>query len=483
MTIARNSQETDEREPVTFNSDASGHLDATTRRDLRHFSPYRAYRESGEWFGTIPAHWDIAPVYARYEVALGKMLDEKRFTGQMPGPYVRNLNVQWDRVDVDDLPEMDFTAAERERYRLREGDLLICEGGEVGRTAIWRGELAECFYQKAVHRVRPHDKNEVPRFLYYTMYSIAKRGVFVARGNSNTIDHLTAVQLKHYRFPFPPHLEQRAIAALLDRQTGEIDALIAKARRLTELLQQKRSVLLECAITEGVDQSVPVRPTVAALFPDIPADWQMIKLRRLLARVTRPVRVELAGEYREIGTRSWGKGIFHKEPVTGAHLEEKSVFYVEPGDLILNIVFAWEGAVAVASEREKGMIASHRFPTFRHAAHLVDLDYVLMFLQSEHGRALMGLNSPGAAGRNRTIRLESFLNEEIPLPPLHIQREIVKTFRAKEQVFSAAEAKSRALVERLREFRTALVSAAVTGKIDVRSGRVPAPVLTGAAPV
>jgi type I restriction enzyme S subunit len=167
------------------------------------FKQYPAYKDSGvEWLGEIPTHWEVAPVYARYEVALGKMLDAKQVTGQFSGRYLRNVDVQWDAVNTQGLPEMDFVPSEHARYRLRPGDLLVCEGGEVGRTAIWRGGIEECFYQKAIHRVRPRSDREEPRFFFYTMHTLAKRGVFVADANTNTIDHLTAVQLRHYRLPF-----------------------------------------------------------------------------------------------------------------------------------------------------------------------------------------------------------------------------------------------------------------------------------------
>src|SRR5688500_3916857 len=175
----------------------------------RKYKQYPAYKDSGvEWLGKIPAHWQVAPVYARYEVALGKMLDAKRVTGEFSGPYLRNVDVQWDMVNTERLPEMDFAPWERDRYSVRPGDLLVCEGGEVGRTAIWRGGIEPCFYQKALHRVRPCAKRDDPRFFFYLMFMAAKQGIFASSGNQNTIDHLTAVQLKHYRFPFAPEPEQ-----------------------------------------------------------------------------------------------------------------------------------------------------------------------------------------------------------------------------------------------------------------------------------
>jgi len=211
-------------------------------------------KDSGvEWLGTIPAHWDLAPVYSRYEVALGKMLDAKRVTRENSGAYLRNVDVQWDRVNVEGLPEMDFAPWERDRYQLRPGDLLVCEGGEVGRTAVWLGAINECFYQKAIHRLRPRSERDIPRFLYYLMYSLAKRGVFVAGGNPNTIDHLTAVKLRRYRLPFAPGAEQCNIVAFLDRETARIDALVAKMRDAIDRLRELRTALISAAVVGKID--------------------------------------------------------------------------------------------------------------------------------------------------------------------------------------------------------------------------------------
>ena len=211
-------------------------------------------KDSGiEWLGEIPVHWELSPVYSRYEVELGKMLDAKRFSGEFPGRYLRNVDVQWDRINTEDLPEMDFAPSERDRYLLRPGDLLVCEGGEVGRTAIWSGEISGCYYQKAIHRVRLRSDRESPRFFYYLMYALAKRGVFVAGGNPNTIDHLTAIQLKHYRLPFAPPEEQRLIVETLDQETAKIDSLIAKVQDAIDRLSELRTALISAAVTGKID--------------------------------------------------------------------------------------------------------------------------------------------------------------------------------------------------------------------------------------
>ena len=211
-------------------------------------------KESGvEWIGSVPDNWAVAPLFARYSVHLGKMLDTKRITGDSLLPYLRNIDVQWDDVNVKNLPSMDIFPDEFERYTLRAGDLLVCEGGEVGRTGTWRGELDTCAYQKAIHRLRPKSGLDAPRYFYYAMRAAAGSRVFVAHGNPNTIPHLTAEQLRLYRFPFPPLEQQIAIAGYLDERSSEIDGVIAKVVGAIARLREYRTALITAAVTGEID--------------------------------------------------------------------------------------------------------------------------------------------------------------------------------------------------------------------------------------
>ncbi len=286
-------------------------------------------------------------------------------------------------------------------------------------------------------------------------------------GRGMTVMHIYGRQLKDIVMLVPLVPEQRAIADFLDRETARIDELVAKQEQLIHLFEEKRTALIARAVTCGLDPVPNAFVAGTHAFQEVPNDWQLWPIRRLVRQVKRPISVEPEMEYQEIGIRSWGKGIFHKDPVRGAVLGKKSVFCIKPGDLVLNIVFAWEGAVAVVSPQEIGMIASHRFPTFR-VSDQVDLDYLLMVLQSDQGRCLMEINSPGAAGRNKTIRINQFLDEELPLPPPHAQRAIVAAFRDQEARLSVLTHKTVQAIHLLKESRAALISAAVTGKIDVR---------------
>jgi len=201
------------------------------------------------WLSLVPDHWEVAPLYSRYSVQLGKMLDAARISGNHLAPYFRNVNVQWDRLDLNDLLEMDFGAEDRVKYALRTGDLLVCEGGEVGRAAVWPGEPAGCYYQKALHRLRPSRPGEQSRFLLYVLWAAASMGVFVAEGNPNTFDHLTAEKLRCHRFPFPPFNEQRAIVTELDTRLQTISRLEDTTKRQIYVLLERRQALITAAVT------------------------------------------------------------------------------------------------------------------------------------------------------------------------------------------------------------------------------------------
>lgn len=205
-----------------------------------------------DWASQIPAHWTVPPVYANFDVQLGKMLNPERADGPNPAPYLRNVNVQWDRIDLGDLATMSFEEADRLKYALRPGDLLVCEGGEVGRAAVWPGDVDECYYQKAVHRVRSSGNSNV-RFLMYCLWAAASMKVFNIEGNQATIVHLTAEKLRAHRFPMPPRPEQDAIVKQLDRQQDSLRTLSGRIERQVECLQEHRQALITAAVTGQID--------------------------------------------------------------------------------------------------------------------------------------------------------------------------------------------------------------------------------------
>jgi type I restriction enzyme S subunit len=147
---------------------------------------------------------------------LGKMLSKTSKSGKDEMPYLGNADVQWGSIRVDGLRTMNFTPAEQEEFSLRPGDVLICEGGEVGRTAVVEEELPGIYFQKALHRVRCSDRLS-PRYLFHYMRHTAGRGGFRDYTSQATIAHLTGVKLRTFPIPLPPLEEQKRIAAILDK--------------------------------------------------------------------------------------------------------------------------------------------------------------------------------------------------------------------------------------------------------------------------
>ena len=163
---------------------------------------------------------------------LGKMLDQKKNTGEML-PYLANVNVRWGQFALDNLREMRFEPYEQERYGLKYGDIVMCEGGEPGRCAIWKEQMPGMMYQKALHRIRPLSCLD-HRFLYYNLRKQGQNGDLAGLFTGSTIKHLPREKLASISIPIPPLVEQRWIADLL----SAYDDLIENSRRRIALLEE-----------------------------------------------------------------------------------------------------------------------------------------------------------------------------------------------------------------------------------------------------
>ena len=176
---------------------------------------------------------ELRPVSECFDMTLGKMLSPVAKMGSSPSPYLANRNVQWERCSLDNLDEMDFTPSEKRKFSLEPRDVLICEGGEVGRTAIWYGELEDCYFQKAIHRLRTRGP-VIPEFMLHYMKYASASDLFKMYTSQTSIAHLTSEQLARLPVPVPSHEEQesvvRTLAAFSRRLEVEATGLQKKYR-------------------------------------------------------------------------------------------------------------------------------------------------------------------------------------------------------------------------------------------------------------
>ena len=172
------------------------------------------------YYQDLPENWEICSIMAIAEVDLGKTLDKNKNTGKFY-PYLRSVNIKWNEIDLSDIKEMQFERNELQRYSIIKGDLLICEGGDVGRCCIWSSDET-IYYQNALHRVRFHGGCEPKYFLYFMMY-LEHTGYLKRISNGVTIKHLTKTVLTTIPFMLPPFAEQKRIVDKIEKIFATLD--------------------------------------------------------------------------------------------------------------------------------------------------------------------------------------------------------------------------------------------------------------------
>ncbi len=230
------------------------------------YAAYDKYKPSGvEWLDVVPSHWTVKAARFGYSIQLGKMLQpESSSSFDAETPYLKSQHVQWESVRVDDLPLMWASPSELAKYGIQDGDLLVCEGGDVGRAGIVKNTPQVTIIQNALHRVRPRTQHDI-RFLMYALEHASGQSWFDIICNRSTIAHFTGEKFGALRVPAPPFEEQQTIARFLDAKTAQIDALVAHKRQLIAKLKEKRSALIARTVTRGLP---PEAAKAAGLEPN-----------------------------------------------------------------------------------------------------------------------------------------------------------------------------------------------------------------------
>ena len=194
-----------------------------------------------EMFGDVISNSNLWPICKFSEITssrLGKMLDAKQQTGVHRYPYLANFNVQWFRFELKTLNSMDFNESDRIEFELHDGDLLVCEGGEIGRCAVWHNNVQPCYFQKALHRVRCNKDFILPDFLaWWFKYNCDHGGFSAIEGAKATIAHLPGAKLKNLDVCVPPLPLQNQFATFVE----EVD----KSKLFAELFAQNACILAE----------------------------------------------------------------------------------------------------------------------------------------------------------------------------------------------------------------------------------------------
>lgn len=211
-------------------------------------------KDSGiEWVGKIPTHWEIIPLKRDFSVQLGKMLqNEQKLASDTQEYYLKSANVQWYGVSLEPEVKMWFSEVEKSKYLLKKDDLLISEGGDVGRSCLYDDEYEECYIQNAINRVRA--TSTVPTtYLYFFMKAMHESGFVEIICNKSTIPHFTAEKVAEVRFTRPPVDEIKSIVEYLTRECNTIDEASSRLLNNIEKLKEYRTALISAAVTGQID--------------------------------------------------------------------------------------------------------------------------------------------------------------------------------------------------------------------------------------
>ena len=364
--------------------------------------------------GWIPEEWEV--------VILRDILTKSKLGGNYKNsiektnsPLIKMGNLGRGSIKLDKLEYITGGEHIEEIDLLSQGDLLFNTRNTlalVGKVAIWNSELPIAYYNSNLMRLEFHsDHIESNYFANYLFNSekVIGRLFGLATGTTSVAAIYTKDLLK-IKLVLPPLPEQKKIAQILSTW----DQAIEKTQSLILKMQDRKKGLMQQLLT-GKKR-----------LPGFSGEWEEVKLSDIL--INRGIKLDPEANvmYQQIGVRSHKKGIFYKEKVTGKSLGNKRVFWIEPNCFIVNIVFAWEHAIAKTSEAEVGMIASHRFPMYSTKEDILEVDFLLLYFKTSRGKYLLQLASPGGAGRNKTLGKSEFLRLSIPIPSIKEQTAIAQ---------------------------------------------------------
>lgn len=419
---------------------------------------YPDYKDSGvEWLGEIPVDWIVTLLKRAFDVQLGKMLQSTQTSeDDTLEPYLRVANIFWNGVDITDVKEMWFSPYEKDHYFLRNDDLLISEGGDVGRSAIWKGDIEHCYIQNAINRVRSREMNST-QFLYYWIYVLKFNGYIDMLCNKATIAHFTAEKVERTHIILPPPTEQRSITAFLDRKTAHIDILISKKERLITLLHEKRAALISHTVTKGLDPDVPMKDSGVEWLGEIPAHWVNIRLKMLVNLINQKAGNE---NIKYIGLENI-------ESLTGNIVEtdvtpEGIANLFSSNDVLFGKLRPYLSKVLIPDF--EGCCTSELLVL---RPKKITRHFLFFYFLSDQFIEIVNSSTYGA--KMPRANWDFIGNMVISCPPAIEQRNITSFLDCGIEKIDALISKIQKAIKTLQEYRTALISAAVTGKIDVRN--------------
>ncbi len=427
----------------------------------RRLQPYDDYRDSGiDWIGSVPREWRPARMIDHIQLVNGYPFDSKLFSRDSGIPLVRIRDIRSDATEAFWTGDIVAEAA------IDDGDVLVGMDGDFN-VGWWRGGPAQLNQRVCCLRAR---SSLAQRYLYYLIPAPLRAINDVTY--STTVKHLSSFDVLKIRFAIPPIDEQRAIAAFLDRETARIDELIAKKQRLLELLAEKRTALISHAVTKGLNHDVPMKDSGVEWLGQVPEHWEVHHLRRVVDRFVdyrgrTPTKTDTGVPLITAGAVRDGTIDHSRAPEYMAE-EDYHAWMCRGWPELGDVIITTEAPLAeVALIEDVDIALAQRVILFKVNPSRVRPEWLRYYYLSESGRSeLLSRASGSTASGIRADRLRMSL---VLIPPLEEQQAILEQVDSRVRSAAAPLVAIRSAIDRLHEYRSALISAAVTGKIDVRN--------------
>ena len=444
------------------------------------FPRYPKYKTSGvEWLGDVPEHWEVKKIGHIADLMTGCAFpsDKFGFDPETGIPLVRGDNVTEGWLRWGEKGRYWPLGYEYEkRYLLEANDIVIqMDGSKVGKNwaFVGDGDLPALLVQR-VTRVRV---NQAAHKFVYSLIANEMFVRYVDRAKTDpAIPHITMRNISDYWIPLPPLSEQTAIAAFLDRETGKIDELVAEQRRLMELLKEKRQAVISHAVTQGLNPQAPMKPSGIEWLGNVPEHWRVGKLGHVS---------KLRGGYAFSATDFGSEGIVvikmnnlkrgYLDIADASRIPETSCnegAALSEGDLLWGMSGSTGdtgslGNYARVRPEDLPCQLNQRVGRFVADKSLLNLDFLEQIIQTRYFYEQIMLLVTGTAQSN--VSSEQVQSCLLVLPPVSEQLKIVAFVAEKSAKFDLLTAEAQRAIDLLQERRTALISAAVTGQIDVRA--------------
>ncbi len=444
------------------------------------FPRYPEYKDSEvEWLGEVPAHWSVAP-FKRHIIRNDGGVWGEDPVGENDTIVLRSTEQTVEgRWAITDPATRKLTSGEKESARLRAGDLLVTKSSgsasHIGKTTLVTEEIAamQCCFSNFMQRLRTAS-GFMPTLAWYLMNSPVARLQFDLLSNSTTgLANLNGSILGQMMIAVPPLHEQLAIGTFLDHETAKIDALIAEQERLIELLKEKRQAVISHAVTKGLDPDVPMKDSGVEWLGVVPAHWPVMALKRLVSpRSSISYGIVQPGAHVDDGvpfvqTTNMTSGRFDLVDLQRTSNDIASQYprsRLSGGEVILGIRATIGSAIVVPKELA-GANLSRGVARIECCDDLL-AEFLTVYLAGTAAATYWQLAKQGSTFNE--VSIETVRHLRVPLPPISEQAEICAYLRREAQVFDVLACESREAINLLKERRAVLISAAVTGQIDVR---------------